>query len=179
MHWFFGEFTTSKSHSEIKWPLAARPVLFLFSLFTVIKTPTTHCIHSRIGLCYLSYIRGSLPLLHSYIVDRGGLKEIWARLNIWVWVLISEHFQNGHLHRKIGSSTSLRSAQRCISIISWPVHFWLFNQSCPVHFLTFFISNVIHIEFQIICSFRAHHLGTGLKKKIIFSLEIFGDFMRF
>ena len=119
---------TSKSPFEINWPLA-RPVLFLFSLFTVIKTPTTHCIHSRIGLCYLSYIRGSLPLLHSYIVDRGGLKEIWARLNIWVWVLISEHFQNGHLHRKIGSSTSLRSAQRWISIIS-----------CPVQFLTFFLS---------------------------------------
>ena len=44
-----------------------------------------------------------------------------------MWVLISEHFQNGHLHRKIGSSTSLRSAQRCISIIS-----------CPIHFLAFF-----------------------------------------
>ena len=132
---FLGNLKTLKFLSEISWPLSARPVLFLFSLFTVIKTPTTHCIHSRIGLCYLSYIRGSLPLLHSYIVDRGGLKEIWARLNIWVWVLISEHFENGHLHRKIGSSTSLRSAQRCISIIS-----------CPVHFLTFFI-NVIQIEY--------------------------------
>ena len=125
--WFLVQTMTSKSPFEINWPLA-RPVLFLFSLFTVIKTPTTHCIHSRIGLCYLSYIRGSLPLLHSYIVDRGGLKEIWARLNIWVWVLISEHFQNGHLHRKIGSSTSLRSAQRCISIKSFPVHFLTFYQ---------------------------------------------------
>ena len=124
----------------------ARPVLFLFSLFTVIKTPTTHCIHSRIGLCYLSYIRGSLPLLHSYIVDRGGLKEIWARLNIWVWVLISEHFQNGHLHRKIGSSTSLRSAKNSI-----------FNHILSGTFFDLFLSiiiNVIQIGFQIKCSVR-------------------------